>query len=454
MLSLGRCFIFLSVILLSNIDASAVKLTINIGNEETFYLQSQTFIHAGFVNRKTLVDSTFSDNLVVFDLDSSLPNGLYSVMIYTDMKDDLEGKFQRVGFDMILNGKNLEFTIEVTPEHTLGAVMAKEGENFGYYNHFNRSFNQTRRLNILENTLAEYPKGDDDFISVLEKKIEEIKKDQENLSGTIEGYPIADYYFQMQKKIGNPFIEEIDFNNTWLKNSQMIPAIVWRYLDDAETDQFSLGTPEEKLFNRLKKLFAKLQNSDKEVFEMVLTEVIEHYEKVGKHEAVILLNEQFLLPEVCANEEFADRILAKNEALKKLAIGQVAPNIYFDPNGAVKNLNEVVADYTVLLFWETECPHCQDLTEELSKFYNQRLNDGIAIVAVALDTSEIDYYRYVNPKDFKWLDVTDFSGWRGEKAKLYHVVSTPNMILLDKNKIILAKPRSVREIADYIDLRN
>jgi len=436
---------------LSWFDAEAFKLRIDIGEEEEFRFQSQTFLFGSYINQRKVIDSVFASNTVLFNLPDDLPVGLYSVMIYTDMKNP-EDKYQRLGFDLIITGFDLAFTVEVKDDHTLGMVKGVSGENLAYYQHFNKGFLRGKRMAALETAINEYPPGDS-FYQQLVDQSERIRLEHQQSTTSIgdgKTNHMANFYFQAQKAVEHGSIEGVDFSNSWLKQSQFIPMLVYEYLKFDETDGSS-GANFQALNERLSTIFSKLK-ADEEVFELMLTDVINHYEKIGKTEAVVYLNEDFLLPVVCENQALSEEVRAKNESLKKIVIGQPAPNINFNESFRFKNLNEIPADYLLLLFWETNCPHCQDLTDELSAFFNKRNNGSFQVVAMALDTSKVEYEKYISSKNFAWYDGTDFSGWDGETARTYSVLATPSMFLLDKNRKIVAKPRNIIQIRNFLTL--
>ena len=136
------------------------QVRIEIGDQNEFELQSKTYLFSSYINERQVLDSTFSNHVVLFELSDDLPVGLYSAMVYTNMKD-FKGQYQRIGFDMILTREDLEFTIDITPDRTLEKVNCRSGENFGYYQHFNATILRNTRMEVLRTAIAEYPEGDE-----------------------------------------------------------------------------------------------------------------------------------------------------------------------------------------------------------------------------------------------------------------------------------------------------
>lgn len=453
-LRLKKIALVIAVLCSAAVSTKAFHLKIEIGDEKEFRLQSNTFLFGYYINQRALIDSSFSNNSVVFELSDKLPHGLYSVMIYTDMKD-MEGKYQRAGFDVLITGEDLDFALEVTEEHTLGMVSALTGENLGYYKHFNKGITQSKRLLVVESALNEYPPGDE-FYQQLILQAATIEREKEITSSVFDEekqYPMANFYFTMQKKLQDQSIDGVNFANELLKQSQFIKLLVWAFLNSPIDEKLSRTSVIQLMYNRFSKLFPMLRE-DEAVYSAVLNEVLKYYEERGNNEAVVYLNEQFMLPSVCENQVRANQINDKNQALKKILIGETAPDIPFPIGSSVRSLHGLMGTKILLLFWETSCPHCQELTDELSAFYQKEATESFKIVAIAMDTSSVDYQAYVADKGFRWIDVTDFSGWNGKIAKSYNLLTTPRMYLLDERKNIVAKPISVSELKQALVSKN
>lgn len=440
--------LLISIQILLSLSAYAVRLHIQIGNEEEFRLQSQTFLFGSYINQKKVVDSVYSNNSILFELGSKLPKGLYQVMIYTDMKD-IEGKYQRMGFDVIITGEDLEFSVQVKDDHTLGMVTAMKGENYGYYTHFNENFVRRLRMQTIESAIEKYPQGDGFYTKLIAQRdnlITEQKQASRSITNATK-YPMADFYFQTQKSVEFKSIDSIDFSNSWLKQSQFIPMLFWEYVRADDEGGISMSESIQKRFNRLNVAFDVLR-IEPAVYELMVAEAVKFYEKQGEHETVVYINENFLLPDVCENQDLSKTILERTESLKKLLVGQPAPDLKF-PEAPIQSLYQIPSQYTLLMFWESGCPHCQGLVEDLSQIYKPGFRSEFEIVAVSLDTSTVDYSKFIRDHEIKWFNYSDFKGWSGDNVATYNVVSTPTLFLLDSEKTIVLKPRTVDQLAVF-----
>lgn len=431
-------------------EIQAFQLRIELGDEREFRLQSNTFLFGHHINQRALIDSSFSNNSIVFELSDKLPKGLYSVMIYTDMKD-AEDKYQRLGFDVILSGVDVMLNVEVKPDHTFGMVDASNGENFGYYRHFNTNLIRFNRIKAIQQAIMDYPEGNE-FHARMVNHEKELQQELDNASSSIQEsakYPIAEFYFQCQQSVQNRSLDKVNFADPLFKNSQYIPVFVGEYLAEEDNLNLSLSTRNQMLFTRLNNLISKLK-VDQEVYARMLPQLVSDYERLGRHEVVLHLNEKYALETSCENPEALERIKSKNESLKKVLLGEVAPDFSLGEFNVASSLHSILSKHTLVVFWESTCPHCQDLTSQLAKFYDPNRRFELEVVAVSLDSSITKYDSYLSLQKWKWLNINEPKGWDSDVVSKYSIASTPSLFLLDKQKRIVAKPRSVEELKSYL----
>ncbi|MDP3944896.1 MAG: TlpA disulfide reductase family protein [Lutibacter sp.] len=157
-------------------------------------------------------------------------------------------------------------------------------------------------------------------------------------------------------------------------------------------------------------------------------------------------------------DEFYDKLPAnlKDEALIdemrskiKLAIGNVAPEIIWEENGVQKKLSDLnVADNYILVFWSTTCSHC---LLEIPKLYEFTMgNDAIHVIAVALEDHKKDYEQFTAKLPL-FTNILGLKKWENEMAKEYKINATPTYFILDKDKIIVAKPEHFVDVKAYFE---
>jgi len=110
-------------------------------------------------------------------------------------------------------------------------------------------------------------------------------------------------------------------------------------------------------------------------------------------------------------------------------------------------LHSIKAKYTLLVFWDVDCSHCQVEIPKLVDLYHQLLKDKIDLKVFCVYTQqEFDKYKkYVDEKKLDWINVYDGAHYNNLKDK-YDIYSTPVIYILDKEKRIKAKRIDVDQI--------
>ena len=144
-------------------------------------------------------------------------------------------------------------------------------------------------------------------------------------------------------------------------------------------------------------------------------------------------------------KEYQDEtLLFRIRSAMKTAIGVNAPDFTWEENGASKNLYGLIGhDYYMVVFFSSGCPHCKQEIPEFHNFIKQF--KSIKILAIGLEDVDEDWKVMV--KDYTgFTNILDLKKWDSEKVKDYGVTAIPSYFLLDKNKVIIAKPNDVEEL--------
>jgi thiol-disulfide isomerase/thioredoxin len=129
----------------------------------------------------------------------------------------------------------------------------------------------------------------------------------------------------------------------------------------------------------------------------------------------------------------------------KIAEGTVSP-----ASSSQMMLSNINAEYTLVLFWASWCPHCPSLLSEIKEIYEKFRGKGLEVLAISIDKERTAWQEAISKRQYRWINYSELTGWEGKAAKEYGVWSTPRMYLLDRNKRIIAKPASVKELKKSI----
>ena len=170
--------------------------------------------------------------------------------------------------------------------------------------------------------------------------------------------------------------------------------------------------------------------------------------KASEYLAIKVLNEV----SCTINSDLVNQ-LETYRAMKK---GNIARDIVFPdtlvyPSGDFqpKKLSDFKSNYTLVVFGASWCPKC---TEELSKIatsYPQWKAQGVEVLFVSLDEDLKAFYQFAT--QFPFISITDLKKWNSPISKDYYVFSTPTMYLLDKNRKIILRPNSLKQMNAWVD---
>jgi peroxiredoxin len=146
------------------------------------------------------------------------------------------------------------------------------------------------------------------------------------------------------------------------------------------------------------------------------------------------------------------KIIHRGLILKPLLLGKPAPPIIMQ-DSVDKNiaLYDVKSKYTVLIFWDPDCGHCQKVVPKLKEAYDKTLKSkGVEVFSVDIEDNTEKWKKFIIDNKMKWINTHD-------KYKQYYlrdlfdIYSTPVIYLLDEDKKIKAKRIDVDQLDSYID---
>jgi alkyl hydroperoxide reductase subunit AhpC len=135
------------------------------------------------------------------------------------------------------------------------------------------------------------------------------------------------------------------------------------------------------------------------------------------------------------------KIVKDAKTLDPILIGKKAPNIpFYKEDNTPMTLHGVKSPYKVLIFWATDCGHCQKEMPSVDTFYRNFKSQGVEIIAICTKQSETDIkgcWDFIKDKKMTpWINGVD------PYARFYNtydVKSTPQVFILDENNTILYK---------------
>lgn len=119
------------------------------------------------------------------------------------------------------------------------------------------------------------------------------------------------------------------------------------------------------------------------------------------------------------------------------------------PTTTVLKTDQLNSKYSLLLFYQTGCGHCETAIAGLKSNYQDLVSKGIKTISIAGDTDQAAFTK--SSYEFPWINkYCDLEGMNGINFKNYSVMGTPTMFLLDSKGIIIEKIATVEKLLAWM----
>jgi thiol-disulfide isomerase/thioredoxin len=145
-----------------------------------------------------------------------------------------------------------------------------------------------------------------------------------------------------------------------------------------------------------------------------------------------------------------DKIIKRAVKLEPILLNKIAPDLtMYDKNGKPVSLHKTKGKYTLLIFWDSNCGHCKEVTPKIHDIYLRFRDKGFNVYAANIETKQEGWKKFIEEKGFQWINVQDIYGYSNFR-EIYDIYKTPIIYLLDENKKILFKHLSHEQVEEFL----
>ena len=450
---------------------------------------------------KTLIKDTcthIQNGKIVFKGKEKLNKGIYTLI----------SQQKTILFDFFIDDdtQNLELKSDSEFEVAKDLVALnsqRENEFFNYIKYIgkqNTAFQLIKQSSVLKtkkDTLAlnekqkEFEKNISDYEEkflaenkgtyigdVLNLKMEKVLK---NVPKASNGRPDSIAAFNYYKK---HYWENVDFKDDATMRNPFFTGKLKKYFDQVvvmhpdsvivEVDKILAKTnPKGLLFKLMLAHFTYSYETSKIMgFDKVFVHLSDNYFKTGKAEGIY------------DDGEVVQKIIKRADKLRPLLVGSPAQElsmiraedfekmkamgfedaktseditkVYYKNVDAINKmyvkLSDVKADYTIMVFWDVDCGHCQKEIPILLDAYNELMKEkkNVKVYSVYMQHEGEKYLKYIEEHKLPWINVYDGAHYNNAVEK-YDVYTTPVIYILDKNKVIKAKRIDAGKVKNFIN---
>lgn len=442
--------LFISPVLLLSIllTAQEYKLDVFVKN-----LPSKEIYLANFYGEKnSIIDTAMPDKSgkVFFDLKKDYHAGLYRV--FFDKK---------VFIDVVYNHEDIRIkTVFEFPYDSL--VVIASTENHLYYDFLRRGNDYRRKFDLLSPLNDYYPRNDSFFQQAREKYILIQADFLVYIDSLLTNFPNTWSVKMIRQKkplfydpsldeygrreyVLQHYFDNVDFTDVELIRSNLFTTIAIEYMSLFSNPNLSQADLENEFIKAVDTIMAKA-SVNSIAYEFIVDYLVKGFERYHFDKVLDYIAEHYS-PENCENEERKTDLQTRLEKYAELSEGKAAPDFTMPgKDGNQIHLNDITADYTLILFWASWCPHCAETLPEIEKIYQGTGRNKLEIIAVSLDKEKTEWEKALDELNFTWMNCCDFLGWDSPVAVDYNVYATPTMFLLDSGKKIFGKPITLSEL--------
>jgi len=260
---------------------------------------------------------------------------------------------------------------------------------------------------------------------------------------------------EQNRQLLENYFERIDLNDPLIVRSRELQMFMDGYMRSYSMQADSEESRDELFAEAGRVACEKASEGDPKVYGWVVDYFYKGYETYGITGGMAVLEKHINNPNCLTSKK--QQINKRLESMTRLIPGAVAPDFVFvDKNGNKFEFHKwkVEAPYKLLLFWTSDCAHCKQMVNEITRWRNDPVNQKkLDIVAVSLDETETEVKAWktaiASLPGVKHLQAE--RGINSIVANDYSILSTPVMFLVDSaDNTIAAVPLNVDELTKFL----
>jgi len=314
---------------------------------------------------------------------------------------------------------------------------------------------------------------DPNYVRLKQEKEKLVQDRKQHLDQLFTAYPNS--FFTRFKKAGqNPELKEMLMPNG--QKDTVTPIVIYRreFWDNVDfSDNRLMYTP--VVFNKLKRYMTQLTPQipdsiisaakylvDKalpypEYYKFFANWITLNYEptksEVMDADAVyvFMVQHYFTHDKAFWSDTFELNFLQrKAEEMSHSLVGMKGPEVKtMDINGQQRAISDFSSEYVVVYLFSPECSHCQEESPKLVQFYKEWKSKGVEVYAIGVEPKREEWEKFV--RNYNMLDFVNVNDPSNRAIyKKYYVDNTPEVYVLNPDRIIVGKNIKIAQIPDII----
>lgn len=242
-------------------------------------------------------------------------------------------------------------------------------------------------------------------------------------------------------------LDKVDFNDTTLIGSERLTSAIMHYIDSCQDTVKSAQGQIYDVILAVDNILARCPSF--EMYKFVYQYLIYGFSELGVNQLVDYMMRMPYVETLGLNEDEFEELNKMAESYCRVKIGFKAPDIQaVTIDGCDFDLEKINSKYSILLFWSANCPHCRELIKEIGKYLTDK--QDVTFVNVCVLGNEKTVRKLIRKSKINGITIFDGEEWNSKIVNDYAVDMMPSVFLLDKEKIIIAKPFGIEDIEGII----
>lgn len=251
------------------------------------------------------------------------------------------------------------------------------------------------------------------------------------------------------------FYQQHYFDNVDFSDDRILRTPIYEGKIDRFIEKFTIHHPDSIKLAASRVIDLSRANHD--VFRFTLIKLFNKYaqsEYMGMDAVFVYLAERYYLSGLAdwADSAQINKIYDRVVKMSSNLIGMKAPELIMrDTNDQYHSLHAQKGVYTILIFWDPTCGHCQKAMPVLQSIWERVPHDSFSIFSVNIGNDGKEWRQFIVDNHLTFLCVWDPLNHNNFRV-LYDIFSSPVIYLLDKNKKIVAKRIGVDKIEEIVNV--
>lgn len=143
-------------------------------------------------------------------------------------------------------------------------------------------------------------------------------------------------------------------------------------------------------------------------------------------------------------------------SMKRCATGNLVPDLQLPTaQGQLLQLSDYYRSHrlTLLMFWKSNCSHCQEHWPEVAALYQELAGQGFGVYAASTDGNPAEWQQFLVQHPAAFANVLVTKPVRQAMTTVYPLISTPYMLLIDQQGKIVNPMVSPKNLATEVRTR-